>query len=165
MKIFMYAIDETGHFNALIGLAQTLAKRGHKIYFVEPEKLAGKFKRFGFEEILLTYENASVNYTETDPIRDWAEFLKREGHFSEKPAKDKLAMFEPICEVLFQKALQFQPQMEAAIRCEKPDLIIVDQMFHLPAVVFSGVPWIRNWSTNPLMIYESEELPPPCVGK
>lgn len=167
MKVLVYTVDAAGHFNAAIGLAQALAKRGHQVIFIEPEKLAGTFAKFGFKEILLT-SNHDVNSKlndDVDPVQAWSEMLKKLGLLSGRSAVEKITMFEAIYEELYNKSVEYNPQVEEAIQRERPDLIVCDHLIQLPAIVFSGVPWTRNWSGNPLMAWESPDLPPATLGK
>lgn len=101
LKIFFYAIDGTGHINACVGLAQPLAKRGHKIYFLLNDAFKGQFAKFGFEEILLTQkptalENGQAKSGGNDkevkknPVKEMADLLKTAGFLGPKSSLEKL---------------------------------------------------------------------------
>ena len=62
-------------------------------------------------------------------------------------------------------SLEYEPQIEAAIQREKPDLFILDHFLISPAIQKSGIPWVYLFSANPLGLYDSEKLPPMGAGR
>ncbi len=60
-------------------------------------------------------------------------------------------------------ALVFDAAIKEATELYKPDLFYVDNEL-MPAVYYSGVPWVRSISIHPLFFYEGEEVLPPGGG-
>ena len=59
--------------------------------------------------------------------------------------------------------LTFDGAVKEAIALYKPDLFYVDGM-PMPAVYYSGLPWVDSISPNPLFHYEGTDLPPGGLG-
>ena len=60
--------------------------------------------------------------------------------------------------------LYYNAALKNAIAELKPDLVISDENGLMPAIHYSGVPWIRVFSVNPLFFVIDPELPPGGSG-
>lgn len=62
------------------------------------------------------------------------------------------------------KFLYRDKRLKEAIEKIKPDLIYVDNIALMPAIAYSGKPWIKNISTTPLFYVDEHDLPPAGSG-
>lgn len=130
----------------------------------------GQASAFGLRELHLIDKPKPVPIGATDPtvnpIKVFAEQLQRSGLLSGATSLEKIRLLanNAFIEDMYQRTIVFNPQIEAFITQEKPDLIIVDQNLMSPAIMQSGIPYVLIFSGNPLMLYNSEQLPPPCSG-
>ena len=64
-----------------------------------------------------------------------------------------------------QKFATFDRAIKDAIESLKPDLIFVDGGETMPAVKYSGIPWIQILTTNPIYFVFDDDLQPGGFGK
>ena len=170
LKIFVHTMDGLGHLNACIGMSQTLAQRGHQVIFLINSPFAGKLRKYGFDEILLYERNKSVQEQGRNVMKESGEMLKRIGFLSAKTSIEKYRpqaelKEHPFLKSLFDKVLEFNPQIEEAIEREKPDFWIMDQLMIPPCILKCKIPWAYLNSGNPIPVYASMDLPPRASGK
>ena len=60
LNILVFHMDGHGHLLASVGLAQSLAARGHRITYLLNDAYKGEVARFGFEEFLLKKSSAKL---------------------------------------------------------------------------------------------------------
>ena len=174
LKIFIHAMDGSGHMNACVGVAQALVKRGHKVSFLLNAAFAGQFAKFGFDEVVLHRtpaegNNDQKNEERKNPVKVFAKMIKEMGLLGpatplERIKEKKKESDKVFSENLRQTTREFNPQIQAAIERDQPDLIILDHFLIPPAVPKSGIPWLLLFSGNPLAIFNSENLPPFSSG-
>ena len=59
----------------------------------------------------------------------------------------------------------FNTALREAIELYKPDLIYFDSGALMPAIAYSGVPWIKNISVTPIFFTLDDKLPPGGSGR
>ncbi len=114
-----------------------------------------------------TNESSKVeNEPLENPIKKAAQEMLENGMFSGASSLDKLKFMtnSAILEDMYQRAVQFEPQIEKALKKGKPDLIILDHFILPVSIQRSGIPFVVIFSGNPLMIFNNDKLPPPCSG-
>lgn len=74
--------------------------------------------------------------------------------------RDQIDDSKKFMDMVFDQLVEYNPQIEDAIRREQPDFFIADTFLMPPAVRQSGVPYACLFSPNPLFIYKSNKLPP-----
>lgn len=166
MKIFFTSIASTGHINACIGLAQGFAKRGHEIFFLYDQSFRGQYEKYGFKEIFLVSTFSQAASGDENMASRMSKEAHKEGLFSNATPGEKLKALKGsnVMEQHYQMSREANEQIEEAIREEKPDLIVVDN-FAVPASILCGqLPWVNLTSCSPVLIYESNQLPPPFFG-
>ena len=175
LKLMMHAMEGTGHLNACLGLAQSLAKNGHDIVFAVNESLTKTVEKFGFRVLPLkqiTEDNSGEDQftLSENPAKDFAKTIQESGFFSNKPSLEKMNLFKDnqnnnFMDGLTKLMIAFNPQIEKLLEEEKPDAWIHDHFLVPPAVSRSKIPWVLICSAAPLMYLNSELLPPPGSGK
>ena len=175
-------MDAVGHINACVGLAQALAKRGHSIYFLTNPSFAGTFEKSGFNEIILIGDEnhqtiiaakMKAKQEATHPLEAIAarlERIRKTNWLSEKSSYEKILEFNPnephdFLLERYEELRAVHPQIEAAIKQELPDLIIIDRFFIPPCIAYGTIPWASLFSGNPLHLYDSPDVPPRSSGK
>lgn len=151
--------------NSCIGLAQTLATRGHHITFITVEAFTGYFDKFGFDEIVLPTVKTK------DSVKCMSEELLASGLLLNKSPLEKALMWTasgPASKTLEEKynqALEYHHHLDRIINVDKPDVIVLDHYFVLPCVLHSAIPWVAVTSASSLCVFDSPNLPPFLSGK
>lgn len=183
LKILFFSMDGQGHLNACLGLAQTLAARGHSITFLLNETYKGEVARYGFEEFLLRKSSTKLatdmmleededgdeeEFYQTNPMQRLAKTRKAVGLFSAKTPLQKLqsqSSASTLLQDMFDSLVEYHSQMGFAIARLSPDLILLDHFLIPPAILLSEIPWVYLFSLNPLGLHNSKLLPPFGSGK
>src|SRR4051812_3638901 len=151
-----------GPTNNCVGIANVLRQRGHRIVFVVEESFAGTLAAKGFEERLMRLQ-ASPEVPE-EPGQFWKDFIRDTApHFRESTYQQLSTLTYPIWEQLVAGSMYADDRLAEIFAEVEPDVIVEDNVVGFPAVVTSGVPWVRAISCNPLELLD-ETLPPPLSG-
>lgn len=169
LKILFMLNDFVGPQNACIGLAQTLADRGHRIYFCIEKEFVGKFSSYGFDEkqclLLLNSENEQQKLP---TLEVYVEKLLSYGFVSDKNAFEKVCQMSKVnlVKATFEDKLkQFDGQLKRYLGNIEPDLIIYDGEVISPAILFwPKCPWIYLFCSHPIGLFDSDLLPPFLSG-
>jgi UDP:flavonoid glycosyltransferase YjiC (YdhE family) len=156
-------IDAVGHFNACIGIAGQLRDRGHKVTFATPLGWKGKLKALGFhEEVYLTEEQeqqeqeqegqSQVSDESKPQFNDkWGEMMSNMRTALAMSAEDQIEhLMYPIIKEGMKQNYYFEPRLKEIVATVKPDVIVVDTVFHSPALLSSGIPYVLSVSINPV---------------
>lgn len=166
LNIFVHCLDGTGHLNACIGLGQALAARGHTVTFLITELFKGQVATsFGLREIILYNTSKSKESKETSQnVHAIAEELFSSGLLGPGTSLQKMRTVCNWLDIVYTETVAVNGQISEAIRQEGPDLIILDHVFVPPAVLAASLPYMTIYSGNPLTVYQTTALPPPCSG-
>ncbi|KAJ6220144.1 hypothetical protein RDWZM_005956 [Blomia tropicalis] len=176
LKIFFHSLEAAGHQNSCIGLAQILLRRGHRVIFLLTDQFKGHMTKYGFEEISLTNakpiekpsssSEQNANDKKIDPIKETAEFILSSGLLGTSNSLEKLHFIASanFTEGVYEKVIEYEPQIKHALKQENPDLIIMDHYLISPAFLSSNIPYVMVFSGAPLYLFNSDKLPPPCSG-
>ena len=185
LTILVAPIPAVGHVNACIGAMKNLRARGHRIIFVVDDTYEGKIKIHGYEEFIYPSRgNPLENEKGEDAREDSAtgaitfEKLNPGEELAKKLLKSKIiGPFTPLEKLqlmnetlIYDKSLKIQRirfdfGIKAAIEYSKPDLIYHDGLQVLPAIYYSEIPWILQFSTTPIYPIVDPDLPPGGSGK
>jgi len=151
-----------GPTNNCVGIADVLRSRGVRCVFVVEESFAGTLEAKGFEEARMRLQPAPE--VEEEPGQYWKDFVRDTAPEFRKPTIDQLATFiKPVWEGLIGGAKYAHPRLEEIFAEVRPDVIVEDNVVAFPAVLTSGVPWVRIVSCNPLEM-KDPNLPPTFSG-
>ena len=151
-----------GPTNNCVGIADVLRSRGVRCVFVVEESFAGTLEAKGFEEARMRLQPAPE--VEEEPGQYWKDFVRDTAPEFRKPTIDQLSTFiKPVWEGLVGGAKYAHPRLEEIFAEVRPDVIVEDNVVAFPAVLTSGVPWVRIASCNPLEM-KDPNLPPPFSG-
>lgn len=99
-----------------------------------------------------------------NPVKEIAKLLKETGFFGPKSTleklRDQVANPRKYMDTFYEQIVEYNPQFEAIIERECPDLFILDIIFMPPAIRQSNVPYANLYSANPLFLFKSKALPP-----
>lgn len=144
-------------------MAEALAARGHLISFLINEGFSGQFSKDGHEEVLLRRQQR-LPPKSGNPVKVVAGILKKHLLNGKSSLQKMLDHQRPeeddFMKGLLEKMIDFDPQIEQAIKSLQPDVIIIDHFLLPPAIAKSKIPWVFLFSGNPLPIYQSSFLPP-----
>lgn len=161
------SVTAVGHVTACRGAARPLLARGHRVVFVTNGDWAGKLKSDGFEEYIFEGRHSNLAHVE-NPGAHLAKGLHENKVFGPYTPEDKgkkLAEYFLLSDEAIADMLHVNKNVEKAIQDIQPDVILVDNVVLLPAVYYSGKPWIRVMSFAPLYGIFDERLPPPGLGR
>lgn len=172
LKILFMLNDFVGPQNACIGLAQTLANRGHRIYFCIEKEFADKFSSYDFDGklcLLLLNSNESENEQKQLQTLDvYVEKILSYGFVSDKSALEKVCQMSKVnlVKTTFEDKLKkFDEQLNHYLCKIQPDLIIYDGEVISPAILFwQKCPWIYLFCSHPIGLFDSDLLPPFLSG-
>ena len=151
-----------GPTNNCVGIADVLRSRGARCVFVVEESFAGTLEAKGFEEARMRLKPPPE--VEEEPGQFWKDFVRDTAPEFRKPTIEQLATFiEPVWRELVDGAKYAHPRLEEIFAELHPDVIVQDNVVAFPAVLTSGVPWIRIASCNPLEM-KDPDLPPTFSG-
>ena len=71
------------------------------------------------------------------------------------------AMFEK----MLKKKIDNEPFLRDVVEIYNPDVILIDDFFGLPSLIYSNIPWVSICSGNPLGYFPDERLPPAGSGE
>ena len=150
-----------GPTNNCIGIADRLARRGHKIVFAAEASWKGRLEPLGFTEDLV---NLAPPAEDQDAGQFWKDFIANTAPEFRKPTIDQLdTWIRPVWEELVAGARYCHDQLCEIIERVRPDVIVEDNVVGFPALLTAGVPFIRIVSCNPLEL-KDPALPPPFSG-
>ena len=153
-----------GPTNNSIGIGKILEQRGHRVVFAAEASWKGRLEPLGFEEDLVDLAPLPEGDAEQDAGQFWTDFITETAPEFRKPTIEQLATFiEPVWASLIDGATYCQPQLEAILDREDPDVIVEDNVNAFPALLTHGAPWVRIMSCNPLEL-KDPELPPVFSG-
>lgn len=138
-----------------VGIAQQLAKRGHRPVFVCDKGFAGVFAQYGFEERPL---DMSGGMSDEEIAKFWANFIaERKPAFRLSPIEQLPTYVIPVWEAIVDSAITAEAGLAAHLAELKPDLVAVDNVILFPAIKRAGCPWARIISCS------ENEIPDPDI--
>jgi MGT family glycosyltransferase len=151
-----------GPTNNLVGMAHILKQRGVRCVFVVEESFAGTLAAKGFEEQLMRLKPKPE--VEEEPGQFWKDFIRDTApQFRKSPYDQIETLIKPIWEELVDGARYANNRLTEIFQTVRPDVIVEDNVVAFPAVVGSGIPWVRSVSCNPLEM-KDPALPPTFSG-
>jgi MGT family glycosyltransferase len=151
-----------GPTNNCVGIGQVLQARGARVVFVVEESFAGTLEAQGFEEALMRLKPSPVE--PEVPGQFWKDFVRETAPEFRKPTIDQLEGFVlPVWQELVDGARYVDERLAEIFAELKPDVIVEDNVVGFPAVLASGIPWVRIVSCNPLEL-KDPALPPTFSG-
>ena len=169
LTILVAPISAVGHVNACIGTTLPLLRRGHRVVFFIDEPYRGKLAAKGFEEYVYTLETQKKNgENDPNPGKQMANDLLDNcilGPFTIEEQMDNIEQFFLNSDYTYNTITQCDRHIKDAFKEIKPDCIVVDHTYLLPAIYYSGIPWIHNISCAPLLYIQHEDAPPGVYGR
>ena len=172
-----------GPTNNCVGIGAVLRQRGHRVVFAAEASWRGKLEALGFEEDLVDLAPAeagaggegapaeagaggaaAAEVGGGDAGRFWTDFVKETAPAFRLPTIEQLEHFvRPTWQALVDGARYCQPQLEAVLDRQRPDVVVEDNVCAFPALVTSGAPFVRIVSCNPLEM-KGPRVPPAFSG-
>src|SRR6476620_9443078 len=151
-----------------IGIGDVLRRRGHRVVFAAEASWKGRLARMGFEEALVDLAPPPTDSvgpdSEHDVGRFWKDFIRETAPEFRKPTVEQLEGFVlPVWQELVDGARYVDERLAEIFAEVKPDVIVEDNVVGFPAVLASGIPWVRIVSCNPLEL-KDPALPPTFSG-
>jgi MGT family glycosyltransferase len=147
-----------------MGIGDVLQQRGHRVVFAAEASWKGKLETLGFVEDLVDLAPPPADDSEQDAGQFWKDFIRETAPEFRKPTVEQLGAFiAPTYQALIDGAKYCQPQLEAIIERQQPDVIVEDNVVTFPALMTSDAPFVRIMSCNPLEM-KGPKIPPPFSG-
>jgi MGT family glycosyltransferase len=139
-----------------------LRRRGHRVVFIVEESFAGTLEAKGFEE--RTMRLAPPPAEPEEPGQFWKDFIRDTAPVFRKSTFEQLGDFiAPTWQALVDGARYVDDRLAEILGEAHPDVVVEDNVVGFPAILASGLPWVRIVSCNPLEV-KDPELPPPFSG-
>jgi UDP:flavonoid glycosyltransferase YjiC (YdhE family) len=153
-----------GPTNNCIGIGRVLRQRGHRVVFVAEASWRGKLAALGFEEVLVDLAPPAGDSETQDAGQFWKDFIRDTAQEFRRPTIEQLETFmAPTWQALIDGARFCEPRLREIIADVKPDVVVQDNVVCFPALMTSGVPFVRIVSCNPLEV-RGPDGPPPYSG-
>ena len=164
MTVLLMPESAYGPTNNCIGIGRVLRQRGHHVVFAAEVSWRGKLAALGFDEVLVDLAPPAGDPETQDAGQFWKEFIRDTAQEFRRPTVEQLETFmAPTWQALIDGARFCEPQLREVIADVKPDLLVQDNVVCFPALMTSGVPFVRIVSCNPLEI-RGPDVPPPYSG-
>lgn len=165
LKIFFYTMDAAGHLYACIGLAESLARRGHSITFLSNyHHFNHQLESCNFRQIPLPAKDEKDRKISGQRGFD---LLLKSGMVSDLSSLDKLKVikYDAILGKMSEQCSRQHNRMAEVLQEERPDLVVIDSYLIPKAIVKSDIPWVYLFSGSPVFMYNTTRLPPKSSGK
>jgi MGT family glycosyltransferase len=151
-----------GPTNNCVGIGNVLRERGHRVVFIVEESFAGTLEAKGFEEVHMRLTPPPE--VEEEPGQFWKDFIRDTAPEFRKPTIEQLeGFYRPTWQAIVDGARYVQPRLLEIYDEVRPDVVVEDNVQCFPALVTSGIPWVRIVSCNPLEL-KDPDLPPVFSG-
>lgn len=171
LTILINCFNTVGPVTAVTGVSQALKSRGHQVIFlIENLNFSGKLVEQGFEEFICKNtcgEAAKGSDDAKNPGEETARLLIANGVLG---VDSKLKKLQKIVNLFVENDYineylqKLDIDVKEAIEKIKPDVLLVDNLFLLPCIYYSGLPWIQMCSSNPCCRQFDPTLPPGASG-
>lgn len=144
-----------------VGIAQQLARRGHRPVFVCDRGFKGVFSGYGYEEHLV---DMSGGLSDEEIANFWANFIAGHlPHFRLSPIEQIPTYVVPVWEAIVDSAVIAEPGLDEHLQRIRPDLVAVDNVILFPAIKRAGCPWVRIISCSENEVTDPD-IPPHLSG-
>ena len=165
MTILVVPVCALGHVNACIGATTLLLKRGHRVVHFVEESFRNSLEAKGLETYHFRLdsqftEDANPSKVFSSNLIDFK--LVGPGTPEEKFVNANNLFVES--ELARNFIFGSNASLKKAIDEIKPDCFVVDSTYLLPAIYYSGKPWVKIISFAPLIHIKHDDLPPGFFG-
>ena len=144
-----------------VGIAQAIARLGHKAVFLSDPGFLDVYRGYGFEAYPV---NLSAPMPPEEMAKFWEDFIN--GHIPDfyKTPYDQIDNYVKDCwAAIVDSARYAVKDLPGVLRQINPDLICVDNVILFPTIKQCGVPWVRIVSCSENEI-EDPAIPPHLSG-
>lgn len=166
-KTILFApLDSMGHINSLVAMADHLKSLGHRTVFLFIEPIENNLKDKGHEVYDSTTPDLVLSKVSDTAQDKWNEVIKscQEVWQSGDIMKNIRIEMELGFGTMIEDIKRYNPNVEEKLKLIKPDLLVIDHYFGIPAFFKTGLPWIRIFSASPLSLHDHPDLPIAWLG-
>ena len=163
MTVMFCPINMVGPINASIGMGEVLRDSGYKVVFAVKNDWIGKLKIHGFEEEIIGKKDGFEKKGSAE--RNATDF----GYlFGPESRIEKMKLINTtLIETEIKMIKDDEQYLEEIVKRVKPDIILIDNVFWIPSLMGSDIPWVLVMTCNPLTFgyaMDEEKLPPSGLG-
>lgn len=166
-KTILFApLDSLGHINSLVSIANHLKSQNHRTVFLFLEPIVNNLKENGHE----VYDSTTPDLVESvgnDAAQDkWNEVIKacapnwQSGDVIKNLEEEMVLGFGAMIDDI----KKYNSNIEKKLQLIKPDILVIDHYFGIPALFKSKIPFVRIFSASPLALHNSPDLPQAWLG-
>ena len=157
LTILFVPMNQMGHMNPLIGFGQNFVPK-HRVIFAVNKSLKGQLTKYGFEEAITEFD---------DPHHHQQHKHHHHNHKDNESSKEAKYLGQFHRGDLFVKIASINDEKaKEIVERIKPDLLVLDATFILPATIKAHRgPWISLVTPNPNSVLFDERSPPPGSGE
>lgn len=166
-KTILFApVGAVGHVNALLAIAKHLQAHNHRIVFLFGDPYDNNLADYGFEVYDCSTDDLTPARAKSGSDEKWVKLVKI---FSETWSKgEAIITHESTMKhglpSMIEDIKRNETTLEKKVGLIKPDIIVIDHFFAVPALFKLNLPWILIWSAGPLILHSNSELPHGWLG-
>lgn len=166
--VLFVCLNTESHINSVLNMANHLNKLGHRTVFLFNAPIINKLKEQGHEVYDCTTPDLSESVGSADDTEHSASRLVlglrplwQEGKIIETYE----ILTRNIISNMLEKIEQvFNSNVEEKMKLLKPDIMVIDNYFGIPALHKLGIPYARMYAASPLGLYRHPDLPQSWLG-
>lgn len=166
-KTILFApLDSAGHINSLVSIANHLKSQGHRTVFLFMDPIANTLTQQGHEVYDSTTPDLAAS-VESDAAQDkWNEVIAacQEVWSSGDVMRNLEVELKLGFSTMIDDIKKRNSNIEEKLKLIKPDLLVIDHYFGIPALFKANLPWIRIFSAAPLALHDNPDLAAPWLG-
>lgn len=163
--VMFVCLNTESHINSVLNMANHLNQLGHRTVFLFNEPIKNKLKELGHEvyDCLTPDLSESVASEEHDASRI---VLALQSFWQAGKIVETLELLTRniLGSMLLKVKDVYNDNVEQKVKLIKPDVIVIDNYFGIPALHKLGVPYARMYAASPLGLYHHPDLPQPWLG-
>lgn len=159
-------LDGLGHIHALRSLADPLRAAGHRTVFLFLDPVAVPLREHGHEVYDCTSPGLAPSPVVDDAQDKWTAVIDqfrdvwRSGDVAASYVREMELGFGQMAADI----IRHNDAIAARVAELRPDLVVVDHYFPIPALFKANIPWVRVFSASPLGLHDDPRLPTSYLG-
>ena len=163
ITVMFYPMNMVGPINAAIGMAEILRDSGHRVVFAVKNDWSSKLEHLGFDKEIIGEKDKFESKGSAERNATDFRYL-----FESTSRLEKMKIMNTSLVDLESEAIRTdEPFLEEIVKRVRPDVILIDNVFWIPSLMGSGIPWVLVMTCNPLAFeyaIPDEMVPPPGLG-
>ncbi|RWS10744.1 glycosyl transferase-like protein, partial [Dinothrombium tinctorium] len=162
LTVLCVSLSDVGHVNTVLGIANALKRKNHRVVYATDKSWEGKFIKFGIEEQL--FDEKQFGDEKNGSNRNPTDFVDELYDAMKMPLIKRLSKKVPMFISRFHGTVAQRESLLKIVSKVKPGVILVDNLVPYPCLIETNLPLVYVFSANPLKAFDDERLPPATMG-